>query len=1558
MRGSLYPDGVVVDQVALRRTEITKAEEILRNRTDFTCRGVLSGGVISVNAIDKTRIDLTQVSGYTPKGEYLETDSAYYSLALSNYTANTVNLVCLVYTEANTANQPHESNGSTYPTRAEMAWRVRIYTAAEYAALPMSDANLANDAQDRILVRGKVTANGVGIDLTSSNISGPLDFNNILYTIPRSCSVITGVEIRKASASTPLGAGTLTYIYTAPSTYTLMWTTSNGAGVPVPVTVDGTYTLLDGAGEYVIVLVAMSMLPLVGTFPMTEAITVYNLYYQEMPRLSAEDHLHRNYTGTGVVTPTNPHGTSLDDLSGESLTLLNEHQDVQHCNGIWRGSNSSLFSIQVVTAPVADTFYVTVPTGSDLYYINGKKLDAIDLATNTIPTPANQTAYYYEICVSDNATMEYCQKAYYPTPRTVTGTWIVDMSPNYPAGTATLSVSAAGPGPWDFVWDGGPVVTVAAGSASRAIRLYSSDGVHWIDLWVNTSPGGFDYHLPVANAFDIITINTSLTDGSNEYMQIGGLLYWYFPTAAKWTLGYPPTDLARYAVDKRTWGTTGTENMSTGALADLAYLPNNELGRSGVLLRRNGVYNEFQYTYSAGLSMDINGGAYYCRGQRLVADSTQTVYPTLNATHLVWVDLTGTYQVANVTGTFGGDIQAAMQYICGFTQELPNISDVYHESDEGNAPERGVLLYYLETNATTITRIVDFMQNVNQVSDPWSVACRVSATSLVHSQAAYDSLFTAFEYAKLSMYGLSSTVENRGAVTVTVTGVAEVSDKITQPEYVNVRGTLGVSAPAKSLVRISGPTSVGGSWVLSPGCKVSDLCFYTDMLAATNHMMLTLADYVTVERCAVSSAGAPFLRIYSSGTSLSNVLVRDNMVSGCVLFSSVALVGGLNYWTVTGNTVASVPASQFEAAIQLTNATKCLISGNTVSVADSGDGAVYRSGGIRVVSDSPFQAREISIRDNRVSVGNSTGVTNSVAGIYLDDVWMAEVSGNTCIGSSLADAQIAVGVYLKSLAHSSVHDNSFNTLGCGIYYEGSCRDVSISSNKLYLLGHRAIQVVVDVFPLVVATPVFYGLKVEDNLVFGMVKGTTGGLFSSAYLGAIDVYSDLTVPAPDAQLNGVSVSRNVVAGLSTAASTYDVFGISVDIAVGSASCKSVKVDGNQVSGLFSGSGAVRGILLAGNATAIDDASICNNSVSFDSTTSAAVYGIDVTAQLDGAVIEANSVYLFTTGAPATAQGVAFIYSTGGLNSSVVSGNVFYGLTTGASIACGSAVVIGQNVILSYGYGLYLGSSNPSVSVVGNQISVVAYKAPVLPVQGVHGVVLSQVDGANIKDNVIYLAGPVSAAYDIPTGSSGLFAYNCKDLVVDGCKFYSKVATVNSGTGGTDMAYLLYYAAGHAVGGQKNVLSVKNCVFDDRFEEAGTTKTPLHGLYVVPGNGYLHTSGDSLAASVMGCTFNTTNAGATTFNVEGLADDTPPAFAPYVMYIPPDFGAPDLFVHKTRAQVHLSGNAIHSIADFTACPYVYLYYYSKTYFTVAGPCYYAPDSLCNFVNGVGSCDWPGP
>ena len=48
MEGSRYPNGVLIDRTALRRTETSKASQILRMRTDVTSRGVLSGGEICV----------------------------------------------------------------------------------------------------------------------------------------------------------------------------------------------------------------------------------------------------------------------------------------------------------------------------------------------------------------------------------------------------------------------------------------------------------------------------------------------------------------------------------------------------------------------------------------------------------------------------------------------------------------------------------------------------------------------------------------------------------------------------------------------------------------------------------------------------------------------------------------------------------------------------------------------------------------------------------------------------------------------------------------------------------------------------------------------------------------------------------------------------------------------------------------------------------------------------------------------------------------------------------------------------------------------------------------------------------------------------------------------------------------------------------------------------------------------------------------------------------------------------------------------------------------------
>ncbi|RLI84823.1 MAG: hypothetical protein DRP01_07550, partial [Archaeoglobales archaeon] len=913
MEGSLYPDGVTVDHVALRRTERTKSAEILRNRLDWTSRGILTGGVVTVNGSGVapfTHIDITQATGFVPNGEFIDIGSAFVDISLADETSGVVNYVCAVYTETNKYYQPHESNGNTYPIYVEGSSRVRIYTEAQYGALPLTDDNLANDAQDRILLIAKVTANGPASSLTASSIQSPTEYNNILYSTPRALLTILGVDVVSFTPDTPVGDGTLSYTYVGAGNYDFTWTTSNGVGAATNVTSDGTYDVLDGAGESIRILVATTVLPTTGTFPLTEVITVTNLYAQDIPRLTADDHLHRNMQGTGTISPENPHGQSLDDFSGESFSLLNEHQDVMHSNGIWRGSQPTCLAVTINEAAAPDTFSVQAPVGNDKYYVNGVKMDEVNSPTGIqiIPTPA-QSTYMYEVYVSDEKNVSYVAKATYPVTRNMTGTWILDMSPDYPAGSAVLAVTATGPGPWTFTWDGGEGVIVYAAEPPHVVRLYAADGVHWVDVWVNTATGGAptDDKLPTASTSDTIAVAASMTTGSDEYMRIACLPYWYNSASAAWILGYDPVSTPRQSVDARIWGNLGKAEMADGALQDLIYSPTNELGRSGVLLRRNGAHNEFNSVYiGTGFAFTINGGSYYCRGQRITASTVQSLAVGASALQLVWADMSGAYNVIDVTGTYGGDIQAAMRYVLGGTQDVSDVSDVYHYSDTTDPPERGVLLYYVETNATDITTLREFTQNVNHVDDPWSVGSRYASGSVKVGQCAYDNLFTAFEYARYATYRTM----DHGPVEITVRGVTTVDSPITQPTGVHVKGFKDKKVPPTAMVQISSLGGVTEIWTLSEGNKVSDL-YVVNYNTAGAGAVFAPHNYVTIDGCTSVSSGGNFMGGSQAAiTSCTGVRVTNNYVQGGGFFNlfSVAINGSID-WVISGNRMYVTAAS-------------------------------------------------------------------------------------------------------------------------------------------------------------------------------------------------------------------------------------------------------------------------------------------------------------------------------------------------------------------------------------------------------------------------------------------------------------------------------------------------------------------------------------------------------------------------------------------------------------------------------------------------------------------------
>jgi len=1568
MLGSLYPDGVTVDHIALRRTETTKAAEILRNRLDWTSRGILYGGVVSVNTFGPgpyTHIDVTQFGGFAPNGEYLESDSDYFDIALSDETSGVVNYVLAIYTENNTHSQPHESDQHTYPIFSEMGWRLRVYTEAEFLALAATDDNLANDAQDRCMILAKVTANGPASDLTASSIQHPLEFNNILYATPRALTTILGVDVLAVSPDTPVGDGTLEYDYTAPSTYDFTWTTSNGAGATQTISADATIDVPDGAGEYIRISVATSVLPTSGTFPMTETITISNLYYQDIPRLTGEDSLHRNMLGTGVLSPTNPHALSLDDITGESFSLLDEHQNLMHCNGISWISQPNFLSVSIDETQTPDTYTVVGAVGGDTYYVNGQKLTTVEpTSAVTITPPTDKSAYLYEVLVTDEGDMIHEMKAAFPgSPsghsRNVTGCWIVDMSDNYPSGSATLEVQCTGGAPWTFIWDGGKPVTVTSVAVPpQAIRLYAADGVHWIDLWVNPtfSAVASDEFLPLANASDTITIFASLTDGTDEYMHIASLVYYYEPTGPSWVLGYNPLSSSRNSVDKRHWGNTCKRNMADSALQDLIYSPNNELGRSGCVMRRNGVYNEFGYDYGGtGFGIDINGGAYYCRGQRIVADSVQTVSALPSTSQFVWADMEGNYHVLDITGGYGGDVSAAMRYVLGLTENIPNVSDTYHFSGPGDPPERGVLLYYLATDSTDITRIVDFTQNVNHVTDPWSVASRIATSVAHHGQAAYDNLFAAFEYARHAMSG----TENLGAHWINIIGSVTIDFPVWQPQYVNVRGVKGLSvSPVGAVVQCN--VAADYNWHVQQGCVVEGVNIVNN--DATS-ITFAAGSLTTIRDCYHFSTGAPFVAwelLVIGETSVNNVTIENNVSIGCpFIFGAGLKADGMTSWSVRNNRIYSVP-SIYPIAISLFDVADLHLEGNYIEVPDTNDSAIGAGILVQNTSSSSIDTRDIYIRDNTIRIGNNGAQLNSPTGIIVDQLFSVHIEGNNVDRHSGSSTQIITGVLLLDGGGISVTGNAFSYLGGGVLLEGACYGVEISRNTMTYLYHLGVRANINSFPVLNTAGV---LKIDGNFMTAFVKGTSSGHYLSSELTGVIVECDLTVTEPD--LSMISVSENLMGGLSSEGS---VRGIRITLdhtSSGGDHTRGLTVDANILYGLRSSGNSTRGIYISGTSyvvgtQGIQGATINDNVVILPgmSTTSFRVAGIDVDHALADSAVSGNTVIL--NGDNSSNGAALYMGSTSSSDrvpiNCTVSGNVLSGLRAGFFGKIANQVSVNNNYIYGNGTGIYAATSTPLSLISDNVVVAAAYNGnPYSSLgggSGSHCVVYGDdCAGVSLSGNKMLLQ-PIfnGSTLDVPAGSACIKARDCANVTIDGCLLTTRagpgggVQTVAGTNGSSTYGYLCYLRMPTSYPSQ---YSIKGCVFDDTDSVFTGVPTPLHALYILPASGWDAANGEYPLVHVEGNTFYTTCTSTSAFNWEGNSGAVS-ANHPYVMHVQSLLNTggagrlPEFF---------FNGNAIHVVASVSLLsdtPKVYLAKSGGWPSNYYGGCFYETLTFTNFTS----------
>lgn len=1390
MQGSLYPNGVLVDCSALRRTEITKAAEILRNRVDWTSRGVYSGGVVTPNGVDANTVDVAQLSGFCPNGEYIETTQDYTKISLDDYTSGTDNYVCAVYTEVEDRNQPHETDGLVHPTRSSMYYRIRVYSETNYGLLLPTDANLSNDARDRMIVLAIVNANGPApAVLTTSDITLPTVYNNLMYSDPVDLHTITGVTITGVSSGTEMGTGSILYEYAVGPTYSLTWTSpTGGAGAVVNPTVDGSYTLSDGVGEYIVVDVVISQLPLVVPIGgITENIEIYNLYYQQVSRQTAEDSLHRNMIGTGIISPNNPHGLSYDDLYGSDASLLEEHRDVEHCNGIWRGSSVNIFFPSIVATLGGDTLSLIAPAAGDLYFINGVKLDHIE-QTSIQFIPANVPAsvsgtHFFEIYVTDTGDFEVLDdtnqpKASYPPGRTMTGTWISDMSPSYPAGNYVFSDTVAGT-VHTLQWDWGQTVSIDALTApSQMIRLYDYSGINWVDVWVNTSgAGGADATLPPGSVNDSITVNASPDWDQN--MQIYSIPGWYDPVNLVFKLGTNPYDaaLARSIIDKKPWGTLCVENMADAALQQLNYHPLDELQHSGVLLRRNGDYNEFDFSNPGAPSavIEITGGSYYCRGRRLVFDGGSITFTDASKRLLVYVDWKGDLQYLNVTDDFAGDLQDAMRYVLGSTKYIPDVIEDIHESDEFDPPERGVLLYIVDTDpASDVSDYIDVRRNVNGPVDSWSVADFAYSADAV--SAAFDNLYAAFAYAAFYQNYQPKFTDG---ITITVVGETTLDRSVEQPAGVNVVGTIGSNSLVNCIY-----SSVTGAWTINDGCSVKGMglnlsitgaffeiggdncavegCIYTNTGVAG-------ADYVAYYGAArdnfkfignnVSTSGGVFLNLAAPALSSRGFFVVDNVITQNAIYGDgelLRIVGLAN--TVFNNTVfslTSVGSSFYTGCILAYGCFASDISNNTIAIGGR-DGTTQYSYGIGY---------------------NMAGVDSTIA---------STIKGNKISLNSGSTSDVDIGIYVMDGCNSLIiTDNTISGCGIGIYTGGYYRNTTITNNTILLSKSKGISINVDRM----TDDLLTGLSIDNNIIDGVSSGLTAAVPWSIHLSGIYV-SVSTAAVIRTRLEQLGITNNKINNVINTTLTGNSEGVGVVLVVGNDhDSGQVRICGNEISNIkgdIVGASASSGISIVQlNANSYANSFKINDNLfkteTFATLATQPVQGVYLEVYaLKNSSISNNSVYIYSSSSTAYyGSGILVNFSTYRASDLVISENTITCPWVGMFLRVASSVVC-DNVIKTGSMGLACLSLDYS-NVDDNYIEVSGYNDNPYHSAGIGSsynhciALLTHNTGFSIRNNTFKLLGTgtpltIKSGATMVDSSSSVWITECKHWTVQNNKFY--------------------------------------------------------------------------------------------------------------------------------------------------------------------------------------------
>jgi hypothetical protein len=387
MKRSIYKDGVEVHMEDLNNTEETKADAIKERQVSFTQHGVTVGLKVTVNSATPSHIDIGADDGggvaYCENGERIEVETSILDVPLADETIGVYNYVTLKYTETLGDYKQHESDGETYPTRAEETYEVEVLSEADYTVLSLTEK------ANRVIV-AIVQANGEGQALGQSMIQGSLE---LIEPLTSTALDLDGAWLLRFSTNTlganQKGTALFKFSYSDGERFMEYQAPADSAyGERVSLSGDGDFLLESYSTEYWCrVRIVVIMLPEVDEDHTTEVTKLYipplegsdELY--NTPTATSDDRLHRSKLGAGLPTGTNPHGLTYDDLTG-GFTDVTRHQDLMHANGIispiWEetgGSTALACSIQF------GTIQCIQPGEDEYYFIHGLGFTSVESNT-------------------------------------------------------------------------------------------------------------------------------------------------------------------------------------------------------------------------------------------------------------------------------------------------------------------------------------------------------------------------------------------------------------------------------------------------------------------------------------------------------------------------------------------------------------------------------------------------------------------------------------------------------------------------------------------------------------------------------------------------------------------------------------------------------------------------------------------------------------------------------------------------------------------------------------------------------------------------------------------------------------------------------------------------------------------------------------------------------------------------------------------------------------------------------------------------------------------------